>query len=142
MKLFTERTSHWYSRTGEPCHTVPARSGELRPTNVRDARKLRLLPSVTNVLGVLNKPELAQWKMEQAVLAALTLPREQGEELDAFAHRVVEDSQGRMQSAMDFGTAFHAGRNGSPSLSKLTRRIRWRNGWAITGFGFRRIAYG
>jgi len=109
MKLFTERSSHWYSRAGDPCHTVPARSGELRPTNVRDARKLGLLPSVTNVLGVLNKPELGQWKMEQAVLAALTLPRREGEDLDGFAQRVVEDSQSRMQSAMDFGTAFHAG---------------------------------
>lgn len=109
MKLFSERYSHWYQPDGQPCHTIPARSGELRPTTVRDARKLGLLPSVTNVLGVINKPELVRWKLEQAVLAALTLPRLNGEELDDFARRVAEDSQSRVNTAADFGTAFHAG---------------------------------
>jgi hypothetical protein len=70
---------------------------------------LGLLPSVTNILGVINKPELVTWKMEQAVLAALTLPRAENEDLDCFARRVVQDSQNHVQSAADFGTAFHAG---------------------------------
>jgi hypothetical protein len=64
---------------------------------------------VTNVLGVIAKPDLVDWKMEQAVLAALTLPRREGEDLDGFAKRVVQDSQGRGRSAAEFGTAFHAG---------------------------------
>jgi hypothetical protein len=76
---------------------------------LRDARKLGLLPSVTNVLGVINKPELVEWKMTQAVLAALTLPRQGGEGEDAFARRVVEDAQSRVRTAADFGSAFHAG---------------------------------
>ncbi len=76
---------------------------------MRDARKLGLLPSVTNVLGVINKPELVEWNMTQAVLAALTLPRLSGEGEDAFARRVVEDAQSRVRSAADFGSAFHAG---------------------------------
>jgi hypothetical protein len=67
------------------------------------------LPSVTNILGVISKPELVEWKMTQAVLAALTLPRLNGEGEDAFAKRVVEDSQSRVRSAADFGSAFHAG---------------------------------
>ena len=90
-------------------HSVLSLKGEPRPTTVRDARKLGLLPSVTNVLGVINRPELVEWKMTQAVLAALTLPRLAGESEDAFARRVVEDSQGQVRSAADFGTAFHAG---------------------------------
>ena len=81
----------------------------MRPTTLRDARKLGLLPSVTNVLGVINKPELTEWKMTQAVLAALTLPRKEGEGEDEFAKRVVEDSQSRVKTAVDFGSAFHAG---------------------------------
>jgi hypothetical protein len=81
----------------------------MRPTTLRDARKLGLLPSVTNVLGVINKPELVEWKMTQAVLAALTLPRINGEGEDQFARRVVEDAQSRGRSAADFGSAFHAG---------------------------------
>jgi hypothetical protein len=76
---------------------------------VRDARKLGLLPSVTNVLGVINKPELVEWKMTQAVLAALTLPRMEGEDLGLFAKRVVEDAQSQVKGAAEFGSAFHAG---------------------------------
>jgi len=37
------------------------------------------------VLGVIAKPALDAWKQEQAILAALTLPRNEGEPLDEFA---------------------------------------------------------
>lgn len=42
-------------------------------------------------------------------MAALTLPRVAGESEDAFAKRVVADSQTTRDGAADFGTAFHAG---------------------------------
>lgn len=109
MKLFNPDNAHWYKRDGEPLHSVPSAKGELRPTTLRDARKLGLLPSVTNVLGVINKPELVEWKMTQAVLAALTLPRLDGEGEDAFARRVVDDAQSRVRTAAEFGSTFHAG---------------------------------
>lgn len=114
MKLFTPDSAHWYQRDGSPMHTVPAAGGRgsapaatMRPTTLRDARKLGLLPSVTNILGVIAKPELTSWLQEQAVLAALTLPRLEGESEDAFAQRVVSDSRSRTQSATDFGSTFH-----------------------------------
>src|SRR5262249_7873584 len=111
---FNPENTHWYRRDGEALHSVPSAKGSLqtvtmRPTTLRDARKLGLLPSVTNVLGVINKPELVEWKMTQAVLAALTLPRADGEELGAFAKRVVEDAQSQVKGAAEFGSAFHAG---------------------------------
>ena len=109
MKLFNPENAHWYRPDGEPMHSVLSLKGEPRPTTVRDARKLGLLPSVTNVLGVIAKPELVEWKMTQAVLAALTLPRLSGEGEDAFARRVVDDAQSRVRTAAEFGTAFHAG---------------------------------
>jgi hypothetical protein len=109
MRLFNPENAHWYRRDGEPLHSVPSARGEPRPTTLRDARKLGLLPSVTNVLGVIAKPELVEWKMTQAVLAALTLPRLNGEGEDEFAKRVVEDAQSRVRTAVDFGSAFHAG---------------------------------
>ena len=91
-------------------HTVPAAgNGQPRPTNLRDARKLGLLPSVTNILGVIAKPELTAWLQEQAVMAALTLPRIAGESEDAFAKRVVADSQTTRDGAADFGTGFQHG---------------------------------
>jgi hypothetical protein len=109
MRLFSPDSTHWYQRDGAPLHTVPSLKGEPRPTTLRDARKLNLLPSVTNVLGVIAKPELTAWLQEQAVMAALTLPRNAGESEDAFAQRVVADSQTTRDGAADFGTAFHAG---------------------------------
>lgn len=110
MKLFNSDSTHWYQRDGAPMHTVPsAKDGTPRPTTLRDARKLNLMPSVTNILGVIAKPELINWLQEQAVLAALTLPRIAGESEDEFARRVVEDSHNTRDKAADFGTAFHAG---------------------------------
>jgi len=109
MKLFSPDSAHWYQRDGVACHTVPSLKGEPRPTTLRDARKLDLLPSVTNILGVIAKPELTAWLQEQAVMAALTLPRIAGETEDAFAKRVVEDSLTTRDGAADFGTAFHHG---------------------------------
>jgi hypothetical protein len=114
VKLFNPENAHWYRRDGEPLHFVPSAKGSsqaatTRPTTLRDARKLGLLPSVTNVLGVINKPELVEWKMTQAVLAALTLPRREGEDLGVFAKRVVEDAQSQVKGAAEFGSAFHAG---------------------------------
>jgi len=103
MKLFNPDNAHWYKRDGEPLHSVLSGRGEPRPTTLRDARKLGLLPSVTNILGVINKPELVEWKMTQAVLAALTLPRLEGEGEDAFARRVVDDAQSRVRTAAEFG---------------------------------------
>ncbi len=58
-----------------PLHTVLSAKGIPRPTPLRDARKLALLPSVTNILGVIAKPELTAGLQEQAVMAALTLSR-------------------------------------------------------------------
>jgi len=109
MKLFSPDSAHWYHRDGVACHTVLSTKGDPRPTTLRDARKLGLLPSVTNILGVIAKPELTAWLQEQAVMAALTLPRIAGETEDAFAKRVVEDSLTTRDGAADFGTAFHHG---------------------------------
>jgi hypothetical protein len=109
MKLFSPDAAHWYQRNGQPLHTVLSSKGQPRPTTLRDARQLNLLPSVTNILGVIAKHELTAWLQEQAVMAALTLPRLPGEAEDAFARRVVADSQSTRDGAADFGTAFHAG---------------------------------
>src|SRR5215475_13596650 len=101
--------SHWYLRDGRPFHEIAKKDGSgNRPVTLADARKVLALPSVTNVLGVLAKPGLDAWKIEQGILSALTLPRLAGEELGAFAHRVVEDMGEQVEKAADFGSAIHA----------------------------------
>lgn len=107
--MFNPEATHWYTRQGEPLHTVKDQQGNDRPTDLRDARKLDLLPSVTNVLGIIAKPTLTAWQLENAVMAALTLPRREGEDADTFAKRVAEDSKSRVREAAEFGTLLHAG---------------------------------
>ena len=101
--------SHWYLRDGRPFHEIAKKDGTgNRPVTLADARKVLALPSVTNVLGVLAKPGLDAWKIEQGILSALTLPRLPGEDLGQFAKRVVEDMGEQVEKAADFGSAIHA----------------------------------
>ena len=101
--------SHWYLRDGRPFHEIAKKDGSgNRPVTLADARKVFALPSVTNVLGVLAKPGLDAWKIEQGIMAALTLPRRPEEPLDAFAHRIVADMGEQVEKAADFGSAIHA----------------------------------
>lgn len=112
MIIYTsEQSSHWYTKEGIPCHSVPyadkKREGELRSTTVADARKLDLVGSVSNILGIIAKPALVDWKVEQAILASLTLPRKPQEAEDAFAKRVVEDMKAQTSEAARKGTEIH-----------------------------------
>jgi len=104
-----QAASHWYLRDGRPFHEIAKKDGTgNRPVTLADARKVLALPSVTNVLGVLAKPGLDAWKIEQGILSALTLPRLPGEDLGQFAKRVVEDMGEQVEKAADFGSAIHA----------------------------------
>jgi hypothetical protein len=104
-----QSSSHWYHRDGTSCHQVPMASkpGQMRNTTLADARKLSLLPSITNYLGILDKPMLSAWRVEQGILAALTLPRLEHELDDEFAKRVVTDSESQVTQAANRGTAIH-----------------------------------
>ena len=74
-------SQHWYDQSGRPMYTVKAKDGTDRPTTLRDARKHGFLPSVTTIMSVMAKPGLESWKMNQMMMAALTLPRADGEPL-------------------------------------------------------------
>jgi len=117
MKLFQAKAPKWYKPIGNgqlsPLWTVPKAdgSGETTPT-LRHARKLGLLPSVTEILKVIHKPTLDVYKQNQILQSALTLPRIEGEDLDSFALRVELDSDQHRQAA-DLGTRIHAAIAGS-----------------------------
>lgn len=100
-------TGHWYTRAGTPAYQQVTAKGNLRGTDLRDARKLSLVPSVTTVLSVLAKPALETWKVKQGILAALTLPREPGEADDAYLARVLTDSREQAKAAAEEGTRIH-----------------------------------
>jgi hypothetical protein len=108
-------SSHWYITSDteiKPYHSVPysgkrGSDGETRPTTLRDARKVNAFPSVTNVLSILHKEFLVAYKINQAILAALTLPKIDGESEDSFAQRVVTDSREHAASAARLGSRLH-----------------------------------
>ncbi|MFV2058674.1 MAG: hypothetical protein ACC707_19600 [Thiohalomonadales bacterium] len=98
---------HWYTQAGEPCYTIKGLNGRERNTTLADARKLKLVPSVTEVMKVLAKPGLERWKIEQVALAALTLPKIENETMDQFLHRVYVDANKQSNDARNLGTSIH-----------------------------------
>jgi len=98
---------HWYRQDGKPQYTVPAKDGSDRPTTLRDARKMDLVPSVTTILKVVAKPALEAWKLEQMLLAALTLPRIEGESEKSLIARIAADSKETGKKASERGTRIH-----------------------------------
>ena len=98
---------HWYGQDGSPQYTVKAKDGSDRPTTLRDARKMDLVPSVTTILKVAAKPGLEQWKLEQMLLAALTLPQRPDEPEKAYIARIVADSKETGKQAAELGTRIH-----------------------------------
>jgi len=102
-----QENGHWYTKQGTSAYTTIGKTGE-RPTTLRDAKKLGLLPSVTTIIGVANKGEgLQRWMQEQAILAALTLPRLENEEESVWLSRVMKDSKATGREAAERGTAIH-----------------------------------
>ena len=79
----------------------------MRSTTLSDARKNNWLPSVTSIDKIIQNEPLSAWKLSNAILAALTLPRLDGETDDAFAARVATDTQETASTAATFGTAIH-----------------------------------
>jgi hypothetical protein len=101
-------SGHWYTRSGEPCYEIKGANGNMRPTTLRDARKLDLVPSVTTIIRQAAAPGLQMWKERQVLLAALTLPRIDGEPEDAYLDRIIRDSGEQARKAAEKGTAIHA----------------------------------
>ena len=101
-------STHWYDADGKPRYTVTGKNGKERATTLRDARAMNLYPSVTTIIKVAAAPGLENWKIDQALMAALTLPRIEGESLDDFMERAKKDAKEQAIKAAERGTAIHA----------------------------------
>lgn len=100
-------SNHYYYPDGRPCYTVTGKNGKERPTTLRDARKIGLVPSVTTIIGCADKPGLMNWKIDQAILAALTCPRNDGEDEAEYLSRIKKDAQETARKAAERGTQIH-----------------------------------
>lgn len=92
---------HYYKPTGEPAHFEGPAGGA---TTLREARKLGLVPSVTEVLGILAKRNLEEWKRKQTLLAACRLTDEER----ALVLRIAERAECDEPPELTDGGAFKA----------------------------------
>ena len=104
MAEYIAEAMHWYRQDGSPCHTQVVASGGRkgleRPTTLRDARKLGLVPSVTSLLSILDKPALTHWKIRRAVEKALDpfnfvedTSAEEGSRIHGIVEKWIEDGK-------------------------------------------------
>lgn len=93
---------HFYDRSGKPMYYIDGRD-----TTLRDARKLGLVGSVTEILGVVDKPALTNWKCEQAIRAAYRNPPLANESEDDYVARIMPISKQKVVDAADEGSKIH-----------------------------------
>lgn len=94
-------------------HKVPnaSKPGKMRDSRVTDARKAALdgeiwYPSVTTVMDVLGKHSINNWKIDQHLEMAYTIPRDDLT-YDIWSKRVKIKTQAKMDEAPEAGTSIH-----------------------------------
>lgn len=108
MADHAKENGHWYQKDGSPAYMIVGKNGKERPTTLREARKLGLVPSVTTIIGCADKPQLTNWKIDQAILSALTLGRMEEETEKEYVDRIKEDAKEQAKKAAERGTQIHA----------------------------------
>lgn len=101
---------HWYTKTGTPCHTQKTKPGAknpIRPTNISDAKRLGLLPSVSGYTKMLASTGLEIHKMREVAKACFNSPPHPGEEIDTYVKSMMENAGKDVAQAADLGTLVH-----------------------------------
>ena len=100
-------SGHWYDQEGRPQYTIKGANGKIRNTTLRDARKMKLVPSVTTVEKVIAAPQLTNWMVDQAIMAAMTCPRPDGMTDEEYVKLVKDDSREQAKQAAELGSSIH-----------------------------------
>jgi hypothetical protein len=100
---------HYYDKAGNPVYEVPnaSKPGTLRPTKITDAKKLKLLPSVTEVMGGWKSEGLTNWRMGNYARAGYEFARN-GEPYEAVKDQIATIAENVSAGARDYGTGWHA----------------------------------
>jgi hypothetical protein len=105
---YTAEKGHFYTSDGKPAYTIIGKNGKERNTTLKDARKMGLLPSVTMIIKESAKPGLENWKLDQMLMAALTLTRIDTETDKEYINRIKTDSKSQAIKAAERGNQIHA----------------------------------
>jgi hypothetical protein len=99
---------HWYTLKGEPLYTVKGANGKERDTTLRDARKLKLVPSYTTVAAVVAKPGLDNYLQTQLLNAVMEVGYSHNcNDNEKWKKTVVEKSRRHSQNAAKRGSEIH-----------------------------------
>lgn len=101
---------HWYDPVRRVLvYGVPSADGSrtIAPT-LREARKFGLLPGITKIISMLERPMLTRWKRRQSILSALTLPRGPDQSEAEWLAAVEADADEHAAQAAARGTEIHA----------------------------------
>ena len=114
----------WYTTGGQAVRSVIGKNGVERPPTLREARVEGFLPSVANVLHIVQRPGSQDWAMRDGIAAALASVRRGRESKDDFFARVLEQATHRRVVAQGIGNALRAGvarvaRDPSPMAASL-----------------------
>ena len=102
-KRITSSGQHWYTLTGEACHVQP--NG--KPTTLREARKQNLVPSVSGILGMVEKTHLTKWKCDEMVRKCIDNPHIAGESERDYIDRIWGYKKIDQHKILDFGNRVH-----------------------------------
>ena len=101
---------HWYTKDGEPMHWIEGANGKMRDTTLRDARKLNLRPSVTEIINTIDKPALTRWKLKQVTAACYNNDSPAGlyfPEYDDYHSEMMNRAFADSTDARDRGSEIH-----------------------------------
>ena len=103
-------SQHWYRPDGTTCHTQytkPGAKNPTRPTNISDARKLGLLPSVSGITQQWASYDLVRYKMRKVAEAAFHSPPIGDEDKNEWIATMIDKSSEDASAAADIGTIVH-----------------------------------
>lgn len=92
-----KKKMHWYAQDGTPRYGA----------TIRQARKEGLLPGPSEVLSLLEKPELNDWRIEHILSATYDIPRRPGESYGAYGLRILETARKPSDEAIRIGNVIH-----------------------------------
>lgn len=104
--------AHYYDRvTGQLIDRVPykdpKRKSETKATSLTEARAMLLLPSVTTVQDILDKPGIRRYRMEQMAEAVCNDPWDGQEPWAKYLDRMILKADEKAERAAEFGTEIH-----------------------------------
>lgn len=105
---FLSEAGHFYQPDGTPAYEIVGKNGRKRKTTLRDAKEYGLWPSVTTILGVLDKPGLNRWRENIIVEHTDGTTRLEGESTYSYIGRIMAKAGEKRKEAAERGTRIHA----------------------------------